>query len=592
MIKLTFRNINNGNDRFTLQLPKVYIDNYDSTKNTSYQDYNNRVTLYENFINPYNDVNVPLYSELSDYPTRLNIDYICENINYLRLRIGYIKLNSTYNKTGKELIGALWYFAFGDKNYSKSAIISMGTTYPYNIMNADANFATQYGDIILGYDDINRVLVSIGRKSFTVENALGIVDLGRASTQSAWGKSHTLSKGESIAYGDGDYPTSGLLYPEDVGKTIGYSLATSIDFATGNSKSLYDYLESGGVIPKYPDSDDNPDYPDGDGDKDSDDIDETPEFPDSVAQTGFVSMYNPTLSQLKSLASFMWSSDFLNVIQKLMANPFECILSLKVVKCGFDKGGTSNVILGNVDTGVACTEITRQYQQIDCGSISVNRYFGNFLDYNPYTSIKIYLPFIGYQDLDVDEVMSATLHLFYNVDLLTGSCVAIIKVTKEINGTNLNSVLYQFTGMCANEIPITGADFSQIVGSLIRGTATIAGAVGVTTATGGSGAMVGSAMVASAIDTVTSKVNVQHGGSLGGSCSVLGNSKPYIIIHRVIPKNPTNYSHLHGVPYNAYKTLSTLKGYTKMQDVFISNVIGTEQETHKILNLLKDGIVI
>ena len=320
-------------------------------------------------------------------------------------------------------------------------------------------------------------------------------------------------------------------------------------------------------------------------------------------------MYAPTLSQLRQLASFMWSTDFLDILTKLQQDPYEAIISLKAVKCGFDKGGTSNIILGNVDTKISCTEITSQYQQIDCGSINLNRFYGNFLDFNPYTSIKIYLPFIGYRDLDVDEVMGSTLHLYYNIDLLTGSCVALLHVNKKIKGTNLDSVLYQYDGIIANEIPVTASNFTQVLSSIIRGAATTAAAIGVTAATGGAGAPAGGALlgsavageastaigttmaVNSAIDTVTSKISVQHGGSLSGSMGSLATKQPYVIIQRVIEKNPSNYAKLHGIPSNAYKTLSTLKGFTKMQDIQITSTIGTVDETEEIKQLLMSGVV-
>ena len=54
MIKLTFKNANNSSDSFILKMPKVHIDNYDSTQSGSTTDYNNRVTLNENFISLYN----------------------------------------------------------------------------------------------------------------------------------------------------------------------------------------------------------------------------------------------------------------------------------------------------------------------------------------------------------------------------------------------------------------------------------------------------------------------------------------------------------------------------------------------------------
>ena len=388
----------------------------------------------------------------------------------------------------------------------------------------------------------------------------------------------------------------GVRYNAVFKNSAGFNYYNSVIISTGKA-SMFGY-----------DATNIPDYPDGDGDDDSDDIEPNPIFPTSA--TGFVTLYSPTKEQLKALAKYMWSKDFVDIFVKLFENPYDSIISIKNVCCNFSTGGTTNIILGNVETTVQAAEITQQYQQIDCGSIQITRYFGNFLDYNPYTSIKIYLPFIGYRELDVDEVMGSTLHLYYNVDLLTGSCVALIHINKSLGGTNLNSVLYQFDGVIANEIPVTASDYSQVISAVMRGVATTAAAIGVTAATGGTGAVAGGALlgsasagkaattagtfmaVNSAIDTVTSKVNITHGGSLGASMGVLATKKPYIIITRVIEKNPTNYTKLHGIPSNAYKKLSSLKGFTKMQDIQIKSTIGSVDETEEIKQLLLGGVVI
>ena len=407
-------------------------------------------------------------------------------------------------------------------------------------------------------------------------------------------------------------PTTGYKAPNDKAGTY-----NTVFFGQGDGHLFYltscEYV--GNNVNKYftdyfgdmSDGDDDPEFPDGDEDDDSDDIDPNPNFPQSA--TGFISLYAPTASQLKELASFMWSKDFLDIFLKLQQDPYQSIISLKCFCCSLATNGSSNIILGNVDSKVSSAEIKQQYQQFDCGTINVSRYFGSFLDYNPYTSIKIYLPFIGYRELDVDEVMNASLHLYYNVDALTGACVALINVSKDIKGTNLNSVLYQFDGMIANELPVSAADYSQVASALMRGIATTAAAIGISAATGGAGAGAGAALGAavvpeksialgvgasmiSAVDTVTTKINVQHGGSMGGSMGALAVKQPYLIINRVIPKNPSNYGKLHGYPSNIYRKLSTLSGFTKMQDIQIKSTIGSVDETEEIKQLLLDGVVI
>ena len=352
--------------------------------------------------------------------------------------------------------------------------------------------------------------------------------------------------------------------------------------------------DDGDDYPHYPD--DNPDdIPDGDGDTGSDPVPPPPppsggseEYPIPTIQTGFISLYNPNVTQLRSLASFMWSTEFIDIILKLLQNPYDAIITLKCFMCSVVTGGSRNIILGNVDTGVSANIVTQQYHQIDCGSINITRFYGNFLDYSPYTSIRIFLPFIGYRDLDVDEVMNSKLSLSYNVDFLSGACTALVSISKQIGSTNLNSVLYQFEGMIATDIPLTSSNATQVFTAINGAIASAAIAYG----TKGTGAPVAGALMNGALNTMSSKVVVEHGSSLGGASGMLGVKTPYIVISRVIQQNPVNYAKMQGIPSNTYKTLSSLKGYTKMQTIQIKSTIGSVDETEEIKQLLLDGVVI
>ena len=615
MIKLKFVNIADSSDIIIIPFFKGYISNFNDADRNIKNDYNNKMTVYEKTYNMYEKMHLPSFDEV---PTRgLDKTYEWVKNSLLKLKIHFERrTNDGIPNTNINCYGIRAMFNYNNKsNFS----LYFDGNYPldkYPLFYSVAN-PSWTSPHILCYDTINEVIFSMGIKSFTIEDAYKSSFTAKTTMANVSGhgtlpskESNTVNTNGGAWYYKGSRITTNTsvdIFSDYGGIIECYMNSDHWIERDANGLCLYDIIKS--EIKDYPDGDDDPDFPDGDGDDDSDDIDPNPIFPTSA--TGFVSLYAPTQAQLKELASFMWSKNFLDILLKLQQNPYDAIISIKNVCCNFDTGGTSNIILGNVDTGISSEEITQQYQQIDCGTINVTRYFGNFLDFNPYTSIKIYLPFVGYRELDVDEVMNASIHLYYNVDLLTGSCVASLQVTKNVSGTNLNSVLYQFDGMIATEIPVTANDYSQVISAIIKGAATTAAAIGVTAATGGAGAATGGALLGSAIapstktlavggammlnsavDTITSKINVQHGGSLSGSMGALSTKQPYLIITRVIPKNPTNYAKLHGIPSNAYKKLSSLKGFTKMQDIQIKSTIGSVDETEEIKQLLLGGVVI
>lgn len=185
-------------------------------------------------------------------------------------------------------------------------------------------------------------------------------------------------------------------------------------------------------IPEYPDPspdpepDPEPDPPvPGDGDTESDPIPDPPPLPTwDVTNTGFVVVYNPSVTEIRELAYFMWSGDFTDLIKKMFAEPFAALISLKMLFSPVVTGAKQKVWLGNVETTVSMSKVTQQFVDVDMGTINVTEFFGSFADYAPYTKIHIFLPFIGYKDLNVDEVMNAQIHLRYRIDVYSGISIA------------------------------------------------------------------------------------------------------------------------------------------------------------------------
>lgn len=388
---------------------------------------------------------------------------------------------------------------------------------------------------------------------------------------------------------------------------IGYGYFTSKLYTSDNITNFFKNLEIN--VPTYPGDDDQPedDAPmPGDGDDDSDPIPKPPLPTWDVTSTGFVVIYNPNVIQIGQLAYFMWSGDFADLIKKVFREPFQALISLKMLFCPIVSGPEQTVWLGNVETDVSMPKVTQQFVDVDMGTIQINEYFGSFADYEPYTRIQIFLPFIGYKELNTDEVMNSTLSLSYRVDVYSGACVAFLKITKTINGTPLDAILYQFDGNCAMEIPFTSNDNSRYIAAILNSASSASMAVANTSnftpsqqptqwtkgekasLTIGSLAPVANGL----IDIMATKPNVQRAGALAGAVAALGVKQPYIIIHRPIKHMPSNYSHYLGIPSNLAKKLSAVTGYTIVSQIFMSSAVATENEITMITEILKSGVII
>jgi hypothetical protein len=314
----------------------------------------------------------------------------------------------------------------------------------------------------------------------------------------------------------------------------------------------------------------------------------------SAVNTGMCTMFNPTLAELQALGSWLWKDDAITAIKKTFeTNPLEGIIGLSLTPVSPGSLSSKNVVIGTADSGVSMPVCSSQYAQFDCGFLTLSEYWGTALDYSPFTRAQLYLPYIGMENVDIDDVMSSENHLVYNIDCLTGACVAFLHCTKG----ELSSVLYSWSGNVNTNIPITGQNWSELVKSILQTTATAATAIGTTVATGGAaapaaGAMVGGA-IGSAVNTLNSaKPQVQRGGGMSSSMGALAVQTPYFILSRPAQSLPESYNHCMGYPANFSSSLSSLSGYTEMEQVFVSVATATDSEKKEIESLLKGGIIL
>ncbi len=299
----------------------------------------------------------------------------------------------------------------------------------------------------------------------------------------------------------------------------------------------------------------------------------------SAASTGFISLFNPTLNQLNELSSYLWSDLFdVNGWKKLFADPMDAILGLSILPVAVPSGGTREVKVGNIGTGISLTVAASQFVEVDCGSIDVNEYWGAYLDYEPYTQAQIFLPYIGTRPISVDDIMGKTVRVVYHVDILTGACCCFVKCG--------DSVLYTYNGQCSIPIPITGANYASVVNGVIS----IAASVGSLVATGGSSAPTAiSSIASSAVNQM--KPQVEKSGSISGSAGVLNMQTPYLILIRPRQALPSKQNEFIGYPSLITVQLTELKGYTEVQSIHLENIPATQEELAEIESLLKGGVI-
>lgn len=309
----------------------------------------------------------------------------------------------------------------------------------------------------------------------------------------------------------------------------------------------------------------------------------TPILPvlDSFSADALFTVYNPTDGQLNSLGGYLWSTSIIEQIKQIWQNPIDGVIALHKVYASPSTGSSKNIKLGYLDTGVSSAVVTSQFVDIDCGTITVPENKHNATDYSPFTQLQIYLPFVGIQELDTNEIMGGSINLKYRVDVYTGTCLAMIYVTRAADMSSAQ-LLYTFSGNASQKLPLTASDFGGAISSLL-------GIVGVGVASGGA---LGAAAAVGAAHSLTSEmVHIQHSGGLSANSGLLGPRTPFLIISRQYGYDANGYSEFYGFPANKTVYLNNCTGFVRVKEMKYKGD-GTESEKNEILNQLKAGVFI
>lgn len=354
-----------------------------------------------------------------------------------------------------------------------------------------------------------------------------------------------------------------------------------IGFLEKDENGLYDKVTSGDGSTftvkdgedgsKIVTSDDDEGYSD---DKDEDENDnDTSDVSSGIGV--LTTTFKMTKDRLQQLGRFLWGSNIFDNFSLICNNPIENIISCKSIPLSLD-GSTQKIILGNVDTGVNGDKVSNNFAKQNIGSIAIIEKYHNFLDYAPYTNVIIYLPYVGFKELDTNLVMGKTLSISYTVDIITGGCLCQI--------TSNNVKLYEFNGNMGIDIPITASNRAQVEAGYISSGIGIASSVA-------SGNIVGA--VTSLINSAESQYHYASTSSPNPMCVASTNRTCYVILDRPTYQTLKSFNHTRGKKCYLTKTINTLKGYTICDEhIDLSGIRATDSEKEELIKILSSGFFV
>lgn len=279
-----------------------------------------------------------------------------------------------------------------------------------------------------------------------------------------------------------------------------------------------------------------------------------------------------------------------------MSKYVDFMLDLMILPLNVPTSGTENMRVGGKELVVAdgagasskipAARVSDQYVEVNCGSITIPEYWANFLDFSG-TRFKLFLPYIGYVDIQPEYVNGGNLKVWYRFNVLDGSFMCYVESTSGHSELD-QSLIGQYSGVAAMHIPLQSTDYSNKVSGLISSMgAVIAGA-----ASSGMSGAVGYGAAASMVNTVIAKPGSSHANAYNASSSFLSHRKPYLIIERQSSQFSEKYPEEKGLPLYVMETIGNCQGLTICDNPHLDTIPATMAEKEKIYKYLTEGIIV
>ena len=287
------------------------------------------------------------------------------------------------------------------------------------------------------------------------------------------------------------------------------------------------------------------------------------------------STYAMTEENLKLLGKKLWDDSFLENISMINNSPIENILAVKSFPFPISGGTSKNVILGNVNMEITGNELPSSFiPRKTIGTFKVDKKFSGVLEWlNYHIEVICYLPYIGFVELNVKEILDKTVTLKYIYDVITGVCTACFYAG--------DIEICKYSGTIAIDIPITASNRAQVEAGYITSAIGAIASLKTRNWLGVAGSAFGALMNQNHFTTK---------GSPSPSCDAFDEQKAFIIIDYPVYYPPTNYAHDYGYPCNLSMKLGNCKGFTKCANVDVDGLSCTEEERAELKRLLEGGV--
>lgn len=239
------------------------------------------------------------------------------------------------------------------------------------------------------------------------------------------------------------------------------------------------------------------------------------------------------------------------------------------------------IVLGKTETKAVGKKLLTVNRRTHLGDYFISANCGNnFLDYSPYTEIKLYIPFCGMVELPPNLFINSNVSVDMIIDIISGSCKGIVMCNNtfytSVNGSLMCSLPLSLEQCATKSLSIINSA-NSIMSGIIFGNKNYSALNTVTT--------LGEAMI--------ENNNIAPSYISGNMDSVVNFYDPQCcILFMTYPQvNMGDIAKTHGKVCNYQDTLKNCHGYTVVNNPHLE-IKCTNTEKDEITKLLEQGVIL
>lgn len=307
----------------------------------------------------------------------------------------------------------------------------------------------------------------------------------------------------------------------------------------------------------------------------------------------FSRSYAVTKTELQNLCDYLWNPDpqtweeILEDLRLVGDNRMNSIISLVMFPFVVPNDGTTvNIRIGRHNTTAEGVPIGAEMEIIDIGEFFLYPHFANFLDYEPYTTAQLYIPFVGVISIPNEQCMNKYISVKLAVDIITGAGQIVIYARSMYDDVGI-PIIYK-NCVIGMQISVTGADSAYTIRNYINGIQDTMRGV----SQGLSGNVSGiSDIINGQLSFISAQgAPVESRGSNSPECGLFMPNKCYFIVQRPKVLNVPYYGRLVG--YSCYKSglVGDFSGFSQFENAKLDITNANDYEKNEIIKLLRNGI--